>query len=334
MKDKSIIITAEQEANVLTELPEYIVEAARLGGVPEGLDRLTILVSVRQWPEGKEHHIRVGLSESLLEMMRKGAQAIQMPLLPPAPEPPLDLLRARERKSREWSEAIEDLDTPLWLAMAHGLLPKFAIEYRLVIRINAKWGVAPEPAMTPRLILTTFGFDPAQFTLYHLNSSQPLPPDTPITITRGECFEAQKDGRYGSAAVAPARGCQTIEDDTAELSSSGVSVRLVTESGQRYVEVRNLAIPSPPWSKSLANILIAVPATYPQGGLDGFYLERNVDCGGTVPNQQSVVTIEGRSWALISWHYANGRPWDPTRDDLASHIVHCRGFFLRRGVRG
>jgi hypothetical protein len=79
--------------------------------------------------------------------------------------------------------------------------------------------------------------------------------------------------------------------------------------------------------------LIAVPGTYPAGGLDAFYLEQGVSQGGTVPNQQAAVRIGGRTWGLISWHYAQDRPWNPSRDDLASHIAHCRGFFLKRGVR-
>ena len=110
--------------------------------------------------------------------------------------------------------------------------------------------------------------------------------------------------------------------------------QLVVQNGQRYVEVSGLAISCPPWSSWLATILIAIGATYPQGGFRiAFYLDTSVNQGGSIPNQQTIATIAGRAWALISWHYAQGHEWSASRDDLASHIAHCRGFFLRRGAR-
>ena len=135
------------------------------------------------------------------------------------------------------------------------------------------------------------------------------------------------------ARKTPPRGLQTIEDDVVTVAAAGFQTRIVTGEGQRYVEVRGLLIPSPPWSKDEATVLIAIPETYPRGGLDAFYLEQSVTQGGNVPYQQSATTIAGRSWGLISWHYANGKTWNPNHDDLASHIAHCRGFFLSRGVQ-
>jgi hypothetical protein len=45
------------------------------------------------------------------------------------------------------------------------------IEYSLIIRINAKWGVATSERMTPTELLAEFGCDPAQFSLYKHDSS-------------------------------------------------------------------------------------------------------------------------------------------------------------------
>jgi hypothetical protein len=131
----------------------------------------------------------------------------------------------------------------------------------------------------------------------------------------------------------PPRGLQTLAQDVDAVKATGVTARAFSVTSQTYVEVRGLEVPSPPWSSTHANILIAAPATYPNGGLDAFYLEQTITQGGTVPYQQSVVTIDGRTWGLISWHYADGRAWNPSKDDLASHVAHCRGFFLKRGLR-
>src|SRR5262249_3419179 len=118
------------------------------------------------------------------------------------------------------------------------------------------------------------------------------------------------------------------------LADQSVTVRLLAHGSQEYVEVSDLEVPSPPWTKATARILIAVPATYPTGGLDAFYIDRTSFSHqvGTIPYEQSRASIDGREWGLISWHYTVNRPWSPGRDSLASHIAHCRGYFLRRGV--
>jgi hypothetical protein len=179
--------------------------------------------------------------------------------------------------------------------------------------------------------------DAAQFTLYPPDSSDPYPVDTPIKVERGQKFEAQKDGRYGedrpSRGKKP-RGAQTIEEDVEEYQEAGARARLFSHSGQRYVETDARDIPSPPWSTDAAEILIAVPATYPSGGLDAFYLKLPFGHdSGDIPRKQSVLVIDGVEWLLISWHYHPTKPWNPAQDDLATHIEHCRGFFLTRGVR-
>lgn len=311
-------------------LPEHLNLSANCG-LPPGLGELKIRLGIQRWPHSHEQHFSANLADSLLDVMRHGAKELGESLLPPHSDEPLDLLRSRHHHSDDWSEPITDLDVPLWFYLVNGSSRHFAIEYRLVVRINTKWGVAESDHMNPRQLLSSFGFEPNDYSLYLGNSPDPLPPDTPIHLKRDEHFEAQKDGRYGLRAVVC--GLQTIEDDLASVSASGVTGRLTTENGQRFVEVSDLEIPSPPWSGSTATIAIAVPASYPQGGLDGFYLQKTVNQNGSIPYEQPAITLGGRTFALISWHYASGREWKPSRDDLASHIAHCRGYFLKRGVR-
>jgi hypothetical protein len=307
------------------------VEALKAGGLPGHLADLRLRLGIQRWPEGEEVHFHATLSSTLYEVMEHGAKALGQELLPPRTLTPLDFLR--NRRGSLWSEPIAELKTPLWVLLARGGSRHFGIEYRLAVRINARWGVPPYNPITPRQLLEAFEFNPADYSLYHTHSKDPLPADSPIELKRGEHFEAQKDGRYGSNTVASRRGSQTIDEDVEVLQGAGFAVRLLAEGGQRYVEVKNLEIPSPPWSASDCTILIAVPGTYPTGGLDAFYLAQGVTQGGAVPNLGAVACIAGGSWGLISWHYTAERPWNPSRDDLASHIAHCRGYFLKRGVR-
>ena len=310
--------------DVESDLPESIRDSERTGSLPCHLAQLSVKIGIREWPAGREHRFEAHLSDRVLDILVEGAEKLGKPTLPPSPVEPFDALRSRQ--GHDWGSPL-DLHMPLWLALATGRSRHFAIEYKLAIQINAKWGIVDESTLTPRQLLTAFAFDPVEFSLYRANNADLLPPDQILNLKRGDRFEAQRDGKYGFVPGIPG-GLQTLDQDVGNLRDHGIDIRTLSNAGQTYVEVRGLEIAAPPWSGNRASILIAVPSTYPSGGLDAFYLELTVNQGGSIPYQQSVVAIDGRSWGLISWHYADGRPWNPTNDDLASHITHCHGFFL------
>lgn len=322
---------ADWPDNLAADCPAGILEG-RASGLPHALLHLKIRLGVRRFPDGEERHFSAALGDSLLEVLRKAGDVLGAPILPPPSGEPLDALRHLERHQR-WSEPFNDLGQPLWLALVHGSSRHFGVEYKLAVQVNTRWAIAPSQSATPRELLSTFDLDPAEFSLYYTTSSELLPPDTPLQIKRGDRFEAQKDGRYGAPASTAATVDRGIDDALQELQSEGYEVRQFIESGQRYVEVGALDVPSPPWSKQSARILVPIPETYPAGGLDAFYLEKCIaHQGGSLPYEQSQATIDSRNWALISWHYPVNRPWRPDRDDLVTHVFHCRGYFLRRGV--
>ena len=320
--------------DVEADLPHELVESERHGKLPQNLSNKKITLKVRDWTSGTEVKFKAELNDTLSEVFRKAAEALNKPLLPPALSQPLDVFRCKMRGGN-WEE-ITNFEQPLWLALLRGCTRNFAVEYKLVVKINTRWGVAPSSNATPRQLLTAFGMNPDEFSLYRTDSTEPLPPDSPLELQRADKFEAQKDGRYGgdNAATTVLRGFQTIEDDVEAANEAGAYARLHNYAGQKYVELRGIEIPSPPWVKNSASILVAVPITYPSGGLDAFYLELPMShSSGSIPNQQNIIQLDGRNWALISWHYHPNRPWNPLQDDLVSHLQHCRGYFLTRGVK-
>ena len=321
--------------DVEADLPEEILAGKSHGKLADKFRQRKIRLGIRELPKGKEVLFKAALTDSVGEVFAAGAKRLDKPLLPPAPQTPLDVLRYQKHHG-EWSEPVTNLTQPLWLALANGFSRHLGIEFKLIVKINTRWGIAPSPNATPRELLTSFGMNPQEFSLYTVDGADPLPPDTPLALKRGDMFEAQKDGKYGSTVSIskPPNGTQTIDDDVARMIEAGLNARLIVSGNQKYVEVRDIIVPSPPWGKSLANILIVVPATYPTGGLDAFYLELPfTHSSGSIPRQQQSTQIDGRSWMLISWHYHESRPWNPLQDDLSTHIQHCRGYFLTRGVR-
>lgn len=318
------------------ESPEAIAESKKHGRLPEKAKHIKVQVGFREFPDGHEVKFKASLTDTLREVFERGAKALGETLLPPGSDEPLDRLRTRKRHGNGWSDPISKLERPLWLALAEGITRHFGVEYVLAVKINTKWGVAPSASMTPRELLTSFGLDPSQYSLYRPDGIDPLPADTPLSLKREDMFEAQKDGRYGSSAKSsrPARGSQTIEDDVAALKGAGLEARLLTFGGQKFVEVKGIPAPSPPWSPDKLTILVAIPATYPAGGLDAFYIEMTArHASGSIPYQSQTAQIDGRNWALISWHYTDCRPWNALHDDIFSHIEHCRGALLGRGVK-
>ncbi len=83
-----------------------------------------------------------------------------------------------------------------------------AIELVLAIEINTRWRIAPEREMTPKAILALAGLPSEQYSLYYpADSVEPLPPDSPVRVHRGQRFEAQRDGKYGAEACRAHRVC-------------------------------------------------------------------------------------------------------------------------------
>lgn len=127
---------------------------------------------------------------------------------------------------------------------------------------------------------------------------------------------------------------QTAKDEIELLAGRDVAVELVEAGGQWYALGRALGAPVPPWDLPAYDILVAIPAAYDAASLDAFYLGLPYKFnGGTHPRVQgAVITVNGRQWQLVSWHYRDGKPWTRGLDDLASHITHCKGFFFNRGA--
>jgi hypothetical protein len=125
-----------------------------------------------------------------------------------------------------------------------------------------------------------------------------------------------------------------IREEVSALVGSGRGAELVEANGQCYALIKGVEAPSPPWSKSGFDILIPVPAAYDAAELDGFYLELPYAYNGGEHSRikGDVIEVASRKWRQVSWHYPEGKAWLRGRDNLETHVVHCRGFFLNRGA--
>lgn len=125
------------------------------------------------------------------------------------------------------------------------------------------------------------------------------------------------------------------EAEIRRLAASAIAIELITVDSQPYAFVGSVEAQSPPWDKDQYDILVPIPLAFDLGTpLDAFYLALPYTFHGGEHNRVNgrVLTVSGRQWRLVSWHYPDGMPFNPEIDTIESHIVHCRGFFLERGA--
>jgi Prokaryotic E2 family E len=127
---------------------------------------------------------------------------------------------------------------------------------------------------------------------------------------------------------------RAAQDEVTRLSRRGIKIELVDAVGQCYALASGVDAPVSPWDRASYDILIAIPAAYDDAGLDAFYLGLPYTFkGGTHPRVQgAVIELNGRRWQLVSWHYPEGASWKRGQENLETHTLHCKGFFLQRGA--
>ncbi len=125
-------------------------------------------------------------------------------------------------------------------------------------------------------------------------------------------------------------------EESESLAKNGRKVELIDANGQCYALVEGIEASSPPWCAERFDILIVIPALYPETGLDGFYIGLPYKFKDGVHERikdGAEIDIRGRKWKQVSWHYLDGKQWHQSGDSLDTHIAHCHGFFRGRGVK-
>lgn len=175
-------------------------------GVTVGRHEVEFHVKVLHHPDHEPKHVHAKDDETMLEVMDKAAHKLEVKLLP-NPHAPLDQLRGIYENHRV-GEPLNLNETVEEFLRQEPKTHHLAIDLVLAIEINTRWRVAPEKEMTPKAILALAGLPWEQYSLYYpADSVDPLPADKPVKLHRGQRFEAQRDGKYGSEACLAHRGC-------------------------------------------------------------------------------------------------------------------------------
>lgn len=119
-------------------------------------------------------------------------------------------------------------------------------------------------------------------------------------------------------------------------------VDLVEEAAMIDVVLRDFPT-SALYSKPKTNLLIRVPRSYPDAGLDMFWTDYDLTLqGGGIPNGAAVLEgypaldtipeLKGKQWRRFSWHPETGTPsrWNASIDNLFSYIEFVRKRFRQQ----
>jgi hypothetical protein len=188
-----------QEAENIQRNSGKVDAALEAPRVTLGNHEFEFRVEVLHYPDHEPKHIHVKGHDTLLEVMDQAARKLDVKLLPDA-HAPLDHLRGVYEHHRV-GEPLDLNETAEDFLRQDPTTHHLAIELVLAIEVNTRWRIAPEKEMTPKAILALAGLSWEQYSLYYpADSVDPLPPDTPVKLHRGQRFEAQRDGKYGAGA--------------------------------------------------------------------------------------------------------------------------------------
>jgi hypothetical protein len=179
---------------------EVIANEKSAAVIREARKTVEISVELLHDPEHERKHFHVARDARLLEVLDEGAKKLDVKLLP-NPEEPLDRLRGVYEHHRAGEPLSLELTVEEFLRQEPST-HHFAVDLVLAIQINTRWRIAPEKEMTPKAILALAGLAWQEYSLYYpVDSVDPLPPDTPVKLHRGQRFEAQRDGKYGAEVL-------------------------------------------------------------------------------------------------------------------------------------
>jgi len=109
-----------------------------------------------------------------------------------------------------------------------------------------------------------------------------------------------------------------LVDEVAELCRAGFSIELIEADGWANVVVHKYFMPAG-YSKSLTDLLLKFPISYPNGRPDMFWTDEDLTlAGGQIPQSADTIeTLLGKPWRRFSWHPQN---WNPGVDNLKTYL--------------
>lgn len=172
-------------------------------------------------------------------------------------------------------------------------------------RQEREWGAAK---ISGRVVKLLANVDPAKHDLYQeVKGEDPLIPDDGIIDLGGQGRE-----RFYTIVTHTTEGLAVLPPgDRTHLEARGIAYEVAAEGGQSAVILKGYPLPEGKYDRSNADILILLPAGYPDALVDMFYCDPwlKLQAAGRYPNCADVPhSFAGRTWQRWSRHNDAWRP--------------------------
>lgn len=126
----------------------------------------------------------------------------------------------------------------------------------------------------------------------------------------------------GEAPTGLHRAFRLRDEDETYLQGRGEQWETVIDGAQRWFFIRNYALPDG-YSQKKTDIAVLIPPTYPAAALDMFFCAPHLQLasGREIPQTQVKQGICGVSFQRWSRHRHGATTWNPSADNLITHIA-------------
>lgn len=190
----------------------------------------------------------------------------------------------------------------------------------------------PTPTITVRQALIDAGFDVTKAWLIVLRrkgqENQPLDVADTIDLRAPGVEKIRLTPRevVNGDGTDLTRSFALLADDVSYLNSLGCPWETVTEAvpngDRRWLLIHDYPVPEG-FTASKTLLALEIPPTYPQAQIDMFYTypPLGLPSGHPIPSTQISVQVRGLTLNGWSRHRGPGSPWDPSTDNVVSHLA-------------
>lgn len=135
----------------------------------------------------------------------------------------------------------------------------------------------------------------------------------------------QSDDRLYTAPCGNVGFDSRLDMDLAKFRERFGAVDRIVDGARDLVIARDQALPTH-WSRSRTDILMIAAQGYPMSAMDMFWVPPGLTLsdGRTPANAETIEHYAGMPWQRFSWHYTDSNRWNPSRDDLLTHMRFVR----------
>jgi len=139
-----------------------------------------------------------------------------------------------------------------------------------------------------------------------------------------------KDVNNGEAHAAPLRQFALLECDEAYLDDLGLHWETIEAGGNRWLIIRDYPVPDG-YTIKATSLALMVPSAYPQADIDMFYVHPHLQLttGVEIEATQALQDVAGISFQRWSRHRGSVKPWNPSRDNVVTHLALVESALLK-----